>query len=316
MASGHSVAGPTFLAPEEMAINLTRQRQVCGATLLALLCWQFHGAAQSQTLMQSGPLKATAEDVRAIAETIPNPQRRNTYGQPENVRRQAEEVLLRRWLAQKAVEAGLDKTALTAARIQQAREHVLSEAWLKQQAEADTPTPDSITRYAQELYRSQPEKFRTGDEWQARHILIGPPNSDTAKQKANALLAELKAGADFAALAKQHSVDKSSGARGGDLGWFAAGTMVKPFQDAVAAMVKPGELSNVVETQFGYHLIKLEGKRPAGIRTFEEVQVDLEREVLAALKNSARERVVAKAMPDPITDAPAVEALARELAKP
>lgn len=303
-------------AIDDMAFASSSSRLLAAATIATVLYASGVGHAHAQVLMQSDDLTATVADVKAIAENLQDQQRRNTYGQTENVRRQAEEVLLRRWLAQKAVAAGLDKDASTAARIQQAREHVLSEAWMSKQVETAVPNPEGITRYAQELYRSQPEKFKTNEEWQARHILITPANNPSARSKAQSILEQLKAGASFEALARAESADKASGAKGGDLGWFAAGTMVKSFQDAVAALGKPGELSAVVETQYGYHIIRLEGKRPPGIRTFDEVKVDLEREVVAAVKRSAREQLVAQAMPNATTDMPAIEALAKDFAKP
>jgi len=92
--------------------------------------------------------------------------------------------------------------------------------------------------------------------------LAAHPELDTkgSKAKAEEVLAKLRAGGDFAALAKEHSGDPSNKDRGGDLGWFGRGMMVKPFEDAAFAL-KPGELSGIVETQFGYHIIKLEERR-------------------------------------------------------
>ena len=92
--------------------------------------------------------------------------------------------------------------------------------------------------------------------------LAAHPELDTKQSKAKAeeVLAKLRAGGDFAALAKEHSTDPSNKDRGGDLGWFGRGMMVKPFEEAAFAL-KPGELSGVVETQFGYHIIKLDERR-------------------------------------------------------
>ena len=84
------------------------------------------------------------------------------------------------------------------------------------------------------------------------------------------ILAKLKAGGNFEELAKKNSVDSSS-AKGGDLGWFGKGSMVPAFEKAALAL-KEGQISDVVKSDFGYHIIKLTGKRPAGIRPFEEVK--------------------------------------------
>lgn len=115
-----------------------------------------------------------------------------------------------------------------------------------------------------EFYDKNPETFTMPEQLRARHILItvDPKAGDADKQKARAkadeLLKQLKAGGDFEKLAKEHSGCPSS-KNGGDLGYFSKGQMVKPFEDAAWAL-KPGELSGVVETQFGYHIIKLTEK--------------------------------------------------------
>ncbi|HEX7016782.1 MAG TPA: SurA N-terminal domain-containing protein [Cyclobacteriaceae bacterium] len=94
----------------------------------------------------------------------------------------------------------------------------------------------------------------------ARHILVKwTDDSETAKAaaraKAEGILRELRGGADFAAKAREVSEDPVSAARGGDLGWFSTGDMVKPFQDAVFGATRPGLINHIVESQFGYHII-------------------------------------------------------------
>jgi peptidyl-prolyl cis-trans isomerase D len=95
----------------------------------------------------------------------------------------------------------------------------------------------------------------------ASHILIRSTDATEtakaeAKEKARKILAEIKAGADFAAEAREHGTDGTA-QTGGDLGWFSSGRMVKPFEDAVFSVSKPGLLNDVVETDFGYHIIKV-----------------------------------------------------------
>ena len=90
-------------------------------------------------------------------------------------------------------------------------------------------------------------------EWQASHILIKDRN------QANDVLKQLKTGADFRALAQKFSSCPSR-SKGGDLGWFGEGQMVKPFENAVRGL-GVGSLSDVVSTQFGFHIIKVTGKR-------------------------------------------------------
>jgi peptidyl-prolyl cis-trans isomerase C len=134
---------------------------------------------------------------------------------------------------------------------------------------------------AEDFYAKNPEQFKEPERVRASHILIKfPENADAAakaqtKAKAQQVLKDLKAGKDFAALAKQHSQDPDSAANGGDLGFFPQGRMVGPFNDA-AFSLKPGALSDVVETQFGYHIIKVAEKQPARTVPLEEVRQKLE----------------------------------------
>lgn len=120
-------------------------------------------------------------------------------------------------------------------------------------------------------YDAQYSKAKPGLEYHAAHILV--PTEKQAKE----LEAKLKAGADFATLAKKNSKDGSA-KQGGDLGWFGKGMMVKPFEAAVMKL-KPGQISPPVHTQFGWHIIKLEGTRPAKVPTLQEVTPQLSKQL-------------------------------------
>jgi peptidyl-prolyl cis-trans isomerase D len=123
-----------------------------------------------------------------------------------------------------------------------------------------------------EFYEKNLKQFETPEEARARHILIRPEPEEADKEKARAeakakaddILKRLKIGEDFAALARANSADPGSAKLGGELGWFPRGVMVKSFEAAVFSLRK-GELSPVVETEFGYHIILLEEKKEAGL---------------------------------------------------
>jgi peptidyl-prolyl cis-trans isomerase C len=131
---------------------------------------------------------------------------------------------------------------------------------------------------AMAFYEMNKEDYNTPEQVQASHILITPDHNNPdanqakaqAKAKAEKLLAQLKGGADFATLAKENS-DCPSKAKGGDLGMFPKGQMVPPFEEAAFAL-KAGEMSNVVETQFGYHIIKVTAHKPAEMEPFEKAK--------------------------------------------
>ena len=129
---------------------------------------------------------------------------------------------------------------------------------------------------AKKFYDDNLDKFKQNEAVRASHILCGvdasatPEEKKKAKEKAEALRKRVLAGEDFAAIAKSDSTCPSS-AKGGDLGFFERGQMVPPFEQAAFAL-KPGEISEVVETQFGYHIIKQTEKREAATAKFDEVK--------------------------------------------
>lgn len=128
-------------------------------------------------------------------------------------------------------------------------------------------------------YHTHMDQYRTPDRVHARHILLsttGKSDADKVKIKAKAedLLKQLRAGANFAQLAQSNSEDPGSATKGGDLGWVVRGQMVKEFEDATFSL-KPTEISNVITTQYGYHIIQVLEKEPARLRTLEEVKPEI-----------------------------------------
>lgn len=130
------------------------------------------------------------------------------------------------------------------------------------------------------FFDKNPDKFRRDESVKASHILIGVDGKAStdekkkAREKADKLKTELTGGADFAALAKANSTCPSS-QNGGDLGFFGKGQMVAAFEKAAFAL-KPGETSDVVETQFGYHIIRLTDKKPAESVDYKDVKARIE----------------------------------------
>lgn len=136
----------------------------------------------------------------------------------------------------------------------------------------------------EKAYKENPTAFQVPDRVRASHILIAAPADapadvkKAALAKAQTVLQSARAGKDFGALAKEFSQDPGSAAQGGDLGVFTAQQMVAPFSEA-AFKLKPGAISDVVETQFGYHIIKVVEKQPGRTVKLDEAKPAIERQL-------------------------------------
>ncbi len=175
-------------------------------------------------------------------------------------------------------------------------------------AKLEVPEADLKTAYAQQI-----DRFKTPERVKARHILVMTKDKPAAEQaalksKAEGLLKQVKGGADFAELAKKNSDDTSSAVKGGDLGFFGRGAMVPEFE-AAAFKLKPGETTDLVKTDFGYHIIRSEDKEIARIKPFEEVKGEL----IAALRGNKvlemTQSVIEKARAEVVKDPSQAEAI-------
>jgi peptidyl-prolyl cis-trans isomerase C len=145
--------------------------------------------------------------------------------------------------------------------------------------EVATPTEEECREY----YDSHPEQFREPEKVKASHILVtvdanaAPEEKEAAREKIESIRQQCLAGEDFSELARTHS-DCPSSAQGGDLGWFDRTRMVEPFSNAAFAL-QPGEISDVVETQFGYHVIRLTDHQQGREIPFEEVREQIAQKI-------------------------------------
>lgn len=170
-----------------------------------------------------------------------------------------------------------------------------------------SPSDKEIDDY----YKSNLTKAYTHpDEVHARHILIEVPSGATPEQKATAktkaegILKQLQNGADFTKLAKEDSQDPSTKLEGGDLGTFGRNQMIKPFEDAVFSM-KPAEL-RLVETKFGFHVVKLDSISPAHV----DKEPDVRTKIIEALRNQAGGRMARQALDEDVSSALGAASLA------
>lgn len=152
-------------------------------------------------------------------------------------------------------------------------------------------------------YKAHPEEFKTPEMVRARHILIKVDKSATeiekeeARKKAENLLNKIKGGEDFAKLAAEFSEDTATKTKGGDLGFFQRGSMVPEFE-SVAFTLNQGEVSDIVETPYGFHIIKIEEKKESVIQPLEKVRDIAKKKAFELIKRARVEEFFNKAFKD------------------
>ena len=167
---------------------------------------------------------------------------------------------------QEAQRLGLDKQPEFLVREELGRRKLLTNVFLQDYLKKN-PVSDADTKAAYEQYK----KAYGDKEYNARHILV------KTEAEAKEIIAQLNKGADFAKLAKEKSLDPGSKDKGGDLGWFSPASMVKPFSDVAANLQKGAISASPVQTQFGWHIIKLVDTRPAQPLAYEKVKDGLQK---------------------------------------
>jgi len=191
----------------------------------------------------------------------------------EQVRRQYGELIL---LAERARKEGLDRDPRVALQLRIFPEFILQSYMLRELQRRTSVSDDEIRRYYEE-HKNEFEQVR------ARHILFStrpiardgnpPPDKEAVRRKAREVLRRARAGEDFAALAREFSDDPGSKDKGGDLDFFGRGRMVREFEEA-AFSLQPGQISDLIETSYGFHIIKVEARRIAPLDEETRLQIE------------------------------------------
>jgi len=192
------------------------------------------------------------------------------------------ELIDRKLFAAAARDEGLDRQPDVARRLENVIDQFLAQTEVNTIA-AKQPTDDGALRA---YYNGHADEFRPPSQVRARHIVV------KTRAEAETILEQLHAGADFAALAREQNVD-STKATGGDLGLVRRGTMVAPFDQALFA-TKPGSLSTIVQTSFGFHIIKVEGIEEGELPSFEAIKDTVKQKMLERRVADARRELERK----------------------
>ena len=234
----------------------------------------------STVLARVGDVEITQEDFNHVLEGIPV-QIRQQYMSSDGKAKLLEQLVDMHTFALEAKRLKLDKDPELQRKIKDIEKRVLATGYVDYLNKTIRVGDDQLMAY----YNDNKSEFVQKEQVRARHILV------KTEAEARAVLEELKAGKDFVKLAEEKSVGPS-GKRGGDLGWFSRGRMLPGFEE-VAFSLKKGEISDVVKTRFGFHVIKLEDKKEGGQETFEQAKEKIARKLTTqgtkALVDQARE---------------------------
>lgn len=258
--------------------------------------------AADTVIAKIGDKKVTDEQYSKFLESYPPDKKKFLDENLQNRKIIFERMIQVEVISEIAKKKGLDKDPHIKTQMDYFLKEMIAQEMLKTIGAAD-PSEADIEQY----YKANINDYKTPEMVRARHILVrvDKASSDmemliakaTAKGKAEALLARLKAGEDFAKLASENSDDTGSKTKGGDLGFFGKGKMAPQFE-AKAFSMQPGEISEPVETKFGYHIIKVEAKKEAGIEPFEQVKDKVKERLKAFIKKTKTEEFMAKAYKD------------------
>lgn len=185
---------------------------------------------------------------------------------PELRKKIRDELIDLEVIAQEASKKGLDKQPETAQIIEITKQNILRNAFAQDYVKAHPIAEDTL----KQEYENQKKTVVGRKEYKVAHILVD------SEKEAQSIVAELKKKASFEKIAKEKSKDPGSKAQGGQLGWTNPGAFVQPFGEAIVKLNK-GQISAPVQTQFGWHVIKLEDVRDLKIPAFEEIKTNLEK---------------------------------------
>lgn len=192
-------------------------------------------------------------------------------------------LIVRELLYQEALKSGIDKDKETAKFIEEMKKRVVVERFFKKEIDEKAKvSEEDLKKY----YNENPEEAKNPVDVRVAHILV------KSREEADMIKNKIKSGAKFEDMAKAYSIDHGSKVKGGDLGFFSKGMMVPEFEDA-AFKLKKGEVSDLVQTRYGFHIIKLIDKKEGKARGFDEVKKDLENKLINKRRKDSFDSMVA-----------------------
>ncbi len=260
--------------------------------LLVTTAWADDRVDPSILLSAKG-IAVTKQDFQQQLLLLPEAERIKVLAEPNSLKGFLRLIYQNKNMAVAAEQLKLDQDPLVQAQLVSQRQHILAEA-LREYTRKQIQSPD-FAALAREHYAARRDEFQLPQQFKAAHIMKRVQcdcEREKQRQALEQIQARLQAGEDFAALAKVESDDIGSAKNGGDLGrWLIPKDLVPPFTEALEKL-QIGQNSGIVETQFGFHIIKKLDEQPAHLQSFEEVQPSLEQHLK---ENYVKDQLVQRA---------------------
>jgi peptidyl-prolyl cis-trans isomerase C len=266
-------------------------RSLAVASLLSFPAFAQAPKGLEAPLIVDGSIAVDAGDVHAYLLRVPDDRRGNFLTSYDRIATVADAVFVARSLAAKAKAEGLDRDPLVQRRLQQVQDAVLADVY-SQKVQREVRSVN-LDQRARELFRAEPEKYRTPDLVDVEHILIDLKGrtKEMALERAREVHAQAKAGKEeFLTLAARYSDDPSKNRNGGAMGYSNPSSFTPPAREAIAKLKTQGEISEPVESDSGYHIFRFVGRKPPEAMKYEAVQrqiVEGERERLQKQRGDA-----------------------------
>lgn len=242
----------------------------CGVFFVAHAAW-------GVTFIESPNLSFSDVEVKAVFDMMSVNTRYRAAQTPEKVRGALTDIFMKGLIAKEAERMGLDAEPVNSARLQHVRQSELARIALerkRQELRAKSKLLD-FSKQAQEVYQAHPEEFVIPEQVDVGHILFRSSpceKPEVLRAKAQAVRERLLSGESFEDLARKLSDDQGSASQGGRLGFQQRDTFVPAFGSAAFALQEVGQVSDIVETSAGFHLIRLYAHQPASKQSFEDVE--------------------------------------------
>lgn len=257
-------------------------RTIFFTTILALIpmfTWAASNLEKEELLLKNSLAVVTVADYETELARLPEDLRSGIELSAQRISQVLSNILVIKTLAAEAVQKKADEDPETKRLLKWANEKNLAMLRMEKivadgQAAVNNKAAEARAR---EIYKTEQEKYKEPPMTRASHILVDfkTRTKEDALKRAQEVRRLALEGKPFSDLAKEYSDDSSVKQNQGDLGFFTATQMVKPFADAAFALDKPGAISEVVESSFGYHVIILHEKKPGGVQPFEKVKAGI-----------------------------------------